>query len=238
MAISFPLLAQRLGTWAEIIHPLFLKGEFDRIYGFLKEEKERGKRIAPLSSDVYRAFIKTPVDELKVVILGLCPYHSEKDGECVADGLALSCSKTGVLQPSLEKLWEAWEEEFKEGLCLPCSKEPDLTYLAEQGVLLLNAALTVEIGKAKSHNSVWKTFTGYVMSYIGTLDVPVIFLGNEASEFGWCIEKEENKFFLKHPAWASYKKCKYDSEGAFGLVNDILLRKRIEPIEWLNEAPF
>lgn len=220
------------------MHPLFLKGEFDRIYSFLKGESDREKKIAPLSSDVYKAFIKTPINKLKCVILGMCPYHSEKDGEYVADGLALSCSKTGILQPSLENLYEAWEDEFNNGLCLSCNKQADLSYLAEQGVLLLNAALTVEVGKAGSHNKIWKPFTSHIMSVIGTMDVPVIFLGNEASEFGWCIEKEENKFFLKHPASASYRKTKWDSESSFTKVNQMLLEKGLEPITWLEEPPF
>lgn len=239
MAIEWQKLRARLGSWSREIEPFYQSRGFDRIYSFLKEESDSGKRIAPNSADVFRAFIKTPIEELRCVIIGLCPYHSAwgKD-DCVADGLAISCSKTGVLQPSLEKLYEAWETEFNDGLCLKCDKNPDLIYLAEQGVLLFNAALTVEIGEAKSHNRIWLEFAKHVMVVVGKMDVPVIFLGNEASELGYCIPKEENKFFLKHPAWASYKKCKWDSEGTFTAVNNILVEKGIEPIKWVEEAPF
>jgi uracil-DNA glycosylase len=236
--IKWENISYRLGTWANEIKPFWEAGGFNKIYEFLKKESSEGKRIAPDSEDVYRCFIKTPLKDIKVCILGLCPYHSERDGECIADGLAMSCSKTGVLQPSLEKFYEALEEEFKNGLCLQCDKDPDLSYLAEQGVLLFNSALTVEIGKPKSHNSIWEPFTKHVMSIIGRMDIPVIFLGNEASMFGSYIKKESNKYFLKHPAWASYKKTKWDTEFAFTEINRILEGKKQEPIDWMESSPF
>lgn len=225
-------------SWHRDLKPFMESDKAYKIFQFLKEESSKGKIIAPISKDVFRCFEITSLDNIKTVILGLCPYHNIKNGTIVADGLALSCKNTRILQPSLSNLYEAWEEEFNDGLCLKCDKNPDLSYLAKQGVLLFNAALTVEIGEAKSHNRIWLEFAKHIMVVVGKMDIPVIFLGNEASELGYCIPKEENKFFLKHPVWASYKKCKWNSEGAFTAVNNILVEKGIEPIKWVEEAPF
>lgn len=233
--IKWSLLQQRLGSYSEIIEPFYKKGGIDKIYSFLKEETERGKRISPSSENTFRAFLKTPLNKVRVIVLGFCPYHTEG----VADGLSLSCSLTGKLAPSLEKWYEALEIEFNNGLCLSCSKNPDLSYLtSDGGVLLLNSALTVEIGEAGGHNKIWEPFTKCIMTSLGSLNTPVIFLGARASMFGHLIKNEENIHHLTHPAFASYKKIKWDTGGTFKRVNDILIKRGIEPIEWLKEAPF
>jgi len=165
-------------SWWNKIKPFIESPECDKIYEFLKIEGKRGKKIAPISSLTYRAFLETPLDECKVVIMGLCPYHSAKNNVLIADGLALSCSISDSLQPSLEKFYEGIENELYNGLALNHKKSPDLSYLAKQGVLLFNAALTTEFGKAGSHLEIWEPFTKYVIEIaLGYTGIPVVFLG-------------------------------------------------------------
>ena len=98
-------------SWHLKMQPFIESEACDNIYKFLKAESKRGKNIAPLSSNVYRCFIETPLDELKVVMLGMAPYHTLKQGSPVADGLLMGCSTTGILQPSLAQFYGAIERE-------------------------------------------------------------------------------------------------------------------------------
>ena len=226
----------KLGSWASKLKPFFDDGGFNRIYDVLKEESGRGIKITPDSADVFQAFRECSIEDLKCVILAYCPYHVAG----AADGMALSCSKIMKLQPTLNQLYGAWETEFNEGLCLGCDRNPDLTFLAHQGVLLLNTALTTRIGEAGAHQDLWEPFTKYVLEEIITPSmVPVIMLGKQASEFIGCFLSTQHVFQLSHPASASYRKEIWNSEGVFTKVNKILMETNGEEINWLLEpAPF
>lgn len=225
-------------SWHDEIRPFIESEECDKIYAHLKSESRRGKKIAPLSANVYRCFLETPLDSLKVVILGMCPYHTLKNDMPVADGLALSCSVTGHAQPSLQQFHDALEKEVYAGLCLGCNKHADLTYLAKQGVLLFNAALTTEINKAGSHLELWEPFTKYVFQNIlSKRNVPTIFLGKEAAKFTRYTGIFSHNFVLTHPASAAYSKTEWDAEGAFKKVSAILAENG-DGIDWLDELPF
>jgi uracil-DNA glycosylase len=226
-------------SWHDKIRPFIESEECDKIYAYLKKESQRGKNIAPLSSNVYRCFLETPLDKLKVVILGMCPYHTLKDGMPVADGLALSCSVTKQLQPSLDQFYKAIEKDVYPNMCLDCDlKHPDLSYLAHQGVLLFNAALTTEVNKAGSHLAIWEPFTRYVFeNIIGPTGVPTIFLGKEAAKFTRYTGLFAHNFVVSHPASASYKNAEWDCEGVFSKVNQVLKEVNNYQINWLYEEP-
>lgn len=225
-------------SWHDKIRPFIESEECDDIYKFLKSESQRGKRIAPLSVNVYRCFLETSLDDLKLVILGMCPYHTLKNEMPVADGLAMSCSATGYLQPSLDQFYNAIEKEVYNGMCLQCEKNPDLSYLAHQGVLLFNAALTTEINKAGSHLELWEPFTKYVFQEIlSTTGVPTIFLGKEAAKFERYTGLFAHNFVVSHPASAAYKNTDWDSEGVFTKVNKILKEVNNYEIDWLDQQP-
>jgi uracil-DNA glycosylase len=129
-------------SWHDKIRPFIESEECDNIYKFLKHESGRGKRIAPLSDNVYRCFLETPLDTLKVVMLGMCPYHTLRNDNPIADGLLMGCSTTSYAQPSLQQFYDAVEVDVYGGVSLEGFKNPDVTFLANQGVLMLNAALT------------------------------------------------------------------------------------------------
>jgi uracil-DNA glycosylase len=225
-------------SWHDVIRPFIESKECDDIYAFLKSEGRRGKKIAPLSSNTFRCFKETPLDEMKVVLLGMCPYHTQFNGEPVADGLLMGCSITGKLQPSLEQFYNALEKDLHNGLNLTYEKNPDVLYLAKEGVLMLNAALTTEVNKAGSHLSIWEPFIKYVFeNAIASSKVPVVFLGKEASKFKRYMAPLTWSFELSHPASASYKNTDWDSEGVFTKVNRVLIDEKKTKIYWLDEDP-
>jgi uracil-DNA glycosylase len=226
-------------SWHSKMQPFIESKECDEIYEFLKKESRRGKKIAPLSSDTFRAFRETPLTDLKVVMMGMCPYHTTVNGIPVADGLLMGCSVTNKLQPSLDKFYGALENELANGLDLTMSKDPDVRYLAKEGVLMVNAALTTEINKAGSHIALWEPFTKYLFeNIINYTGVPIIFLGKDAAKYKRYTAPMAWTFTLSHPASAAYKQTDWDSEGVFTKVNTILKQNNGFEIDWLDQVPF
>lgn len=227
-------------SWHPKIRPFIESDECDKIYDFLKKESARGKKIAPLSSDVFRAFKETAYDDVRVVLMGMCPYHTSRNGLYVADGLLMGCSHTGVLQPSLDQFYNAVEKDVYNGLNLKYTKTPDVSYLAHQGVLMLNAALTTEINKAGSHIALWQPFTEYLFTDVLVLtQAPVVFLGKDAAKYTRFVPPFTWTFTLSHPASAAYSNTEWSSEGTFTKVNKILKDNNNYEIQWLyEEAPF
>ena len=163
------------------------------------------------------------------------PYHTFIDGSPVADGLLMGCSVTGKLQPSLEKFYEGVEKDVYNGLNLHYTKKPDVSYLAKQGVLMFNAALTTEMNKAGSHIKLWEPFTRYLLEEVlAPTGVPYIFLGKDASVYERYLPPFSWSFTLSHPASASYKQSDWDTEGVFTRVNKILRDNNNFSIEWLQ----
>lgn len=225
-------------SWHIKMKPFIESEECDKIYEFLKKESKRGKKIAPLSSNVFRAFKETPFDELKLVMMGMCPYHTMKDGEYVADGLLMGCSVTNYPQPSLDQFYGGIEQELFNGLNLKFYKKPDVSYLAHQGILMLNAALTTEINKAGSHIALWEPFTKYLLEHVlETTGVPILFLGKDAAKYERYVAPFTWTFTLSHPASAAYKGSQWDTEGVFGKINKLLKDNNNHQITWLYEQP-
>jgi uracil-DNA glycosylase len=166
----------------------------------------------------------------------MAPYHSLYNKSPIADGLCMSCSITGKLQPSLFQWYNAIENELYNGLCAPCIKNPDLTYLARNRVLLLNAGLTVEINHAGNHNSVWEPFMKYLFENVfDVIRIPIILLGKEAQKIEKYIDPYTKVFKLSHPASASYSGIDWSSEGVFKVVNKIIMDTNGHSIQWMDE---
>lgn len=226
-------------SWHSKMQPFIESEECDNIYKFLKAEGKRGKKIAPSSSVTYRCFKETSLDDLKVVMIGMCPYHTFYNSLPVADGLLMGCSVTNKLQPSLEKFYEGLEDELHDGLNLKYEQLTDVSYLAKQGVLMFNAALTTEVNKAGSHIEIWEPFTRYVMEEIlSVTGAPTIFLGKDAAKYEKYTNPFAWNFVLSHPASAAYKQSKWDTEGTFTKVNKILKDNNGYEIMWLYNVPF
>lgn len=226
----------KLGNWDSKIYPFYLDGGFDRIYEKLKFDAKRGIKLAPESHNTFRAFEECDYNNLKAIIVGLSPYHSLNNGVIVADGLCLSCSITKYPQPSLSTFFDALEREFHEGLCVPCERNTDLKYLASQGVLLLNAALTTPIGKPGDHVLLWDEFMKFLFEKVlDVQSVPIILLGKEAQKLEKYINPFNQVFKLSHPSFAARSGIEWDTENTFIKVNKILEYKHGKGISWFDE---
>src|SRR5476649_860068 len=140
-------------SWLEVLGDEFDKDYMISLKKFLKEEKEAGQKIYPKGRDIFNAFWKTPFKDVKVVILGQDPYH----GPNQAHGLSFSVQKGIPVPPSLQNIYKELATDIP-GFKIPSTG--DLTEWAEQGVLLLNATLTVRAAEAGSHQKKgWELFT-------------------------------------------------------------------------------
>ena len=162
-------------SWKEALQSEFDKAYFAELVSFLHREKAEGKTIYPPGSQIFRAFELTPLDKVKVVILGQDPYH----GAGQAMGLSFSVPDSVPAPPSLKHIFKEAEQD----LGIRMSGRPNLESWARQGVLLLNAILTVRAGEAASHSRIgWEQFTDAVIRTVSERCDSVVFMlwGNYA----------------------------------------------------------
>ena len=215
-------------SWKFVLKEEFAKPYFEQIVTFLKTEKATGKTIFPSGTNIFNAFNKTPFNKVKVVILGQDPYH----GYGQAHGLSFSVLSGVKIPPSLQNIFKEIKTDI--GIDQP-PNIGDLTNWAEQGVLLLNAALTVREGEPMSHAKFgWAQFTDAVMSTISENKENVIFLlwGKFAQDKQVLINTDSH-YVLKaaHPSPLSahngFFGCKH-----FSKTNEILVNHGENPINW------
>lgn len=225
-------------SWHGKIQRFIESKECDEIYAHLKERSKLGHKIAPLSSNTYRCFLETDLSDLKVVLLGYCPYHTFINNEPVADGLMFSCGITNKQQPSLELFLKGLETDLYEGLNLEYDqKMSDLTYLAKQGVLLWNSALTVEAQKPGSHQKIWEPFTKYVLeNVLAYTGIPIVFIGKDAQYYERYVTPLTHGYIFKveHPAAAARENREWVTNGVFKKIDTLVKQVNGFEIDWLN----
>lgn len=156
-------------SWLQPLAEQFAAPHMQGLKSFLEAEKAAGKRIFPKGSEYFRALDLTPLDKVKVVILGQDPYH----GEGQAHGLCFSVQPGVRTPPSLVNIYKELQADL--GIAPP--GHGFLEHWARQGVLLLNSVLTVEMGRAASHQGKgWEMFTDAVIRAVAQKDEPVVFL--------------------------------------------------------------
>jgi uracil DNA glycosylase len=225
-------------SWHDKVQPFIESAECDEIYKELKSESARGKKIAPLSGNVFRCFLETPLDSLSVIMMGMCPYHSMYEGSPIADGLLMGCSTTGKLQPSLQQFYNSVEKDVYD-ISLEGYKNPNVDFLSAQGVLMYNAALTTLCGAAGAHQTLWEPFTKYMFEKVFSVEnVPIILLGKDAVKFKQYTIPNAHVFTLSHPASAAYNNGVWNTEGVFKKVTEIVKGLTRKEIEWLDFVPF
>jgi uracil-DNA glycosylase len=214
-------------SWKEILKDEFKKPYFLQITDHLKTEKKQGKTIYPPGPYIFNAFEKTPFDAVKVVILGQDPYHGVKQ----AHGLSFSVQNGIQPPPSLVNIFK----ELHEDVGIPIPTHGNLEKWAEQGVLLLNASLTVRAQEPMSHSKIgWEKLTNTVIEKVSELKEHVVFLlwGRFAQEKAALID-EKKHLILKaaHPSPLSAKNgffgCRH-----FSKTNNYLVKHGIDPIDW------
>ncbi|MDB5153688.1 MAG: uracil-DNA glycosylase [Mucilaginibacter sp.] len=215
-------------SWLEVLHNEFEKDYMLKLKQFLKEQEEAGYKIYPKSSDIFNAFWKTPFKDLKVVILGQDPYH----GVNQAHGLSFSVQKGITPPPSLKNIYKELAIDIP-GFVIPDHGE--LTEWSEQGVMLLNATLTVRAGSPRSHQKKgWEIFTDTVIQKISEQKEGIIYLlwGKFAQAKAELIDvKKHHILKAAHPSPYSadngFFGCKH-----FSKTNAILEKESKKTIDW------
>lgn len=212
--------------WKLALNDEFNKPYFPLIKQFIVEQKAKGKTVYPPGALVFNAFNLTPYNQLKVVILGQDPYH----GPGQAEGLCFSVPQGIKPPPSLVNIFK----ELKTDLGITPPNHGSLVKWAQQGVLLLNASLTVNAGEANSHAKCgWQTFTDAVIKKISDDKEGIVFLlwGNFARAKKVLIDT--NKHFVLEAAHPSpLSGGAFFGSRHFSQTNDILKKQGKEPIDW------
>lgn len=219
-------------SWKTVLADEFEQPYFQAIKTFLVKEKQAGKTIYPPGSLIFNAFDTTPFDKVKVVLLGQDPYH----GAGQAMGLSFSVPMGIPIPASLRNVYK----ELKDDLDFIPPTHGDLTHWANQGVLLLNAMLTVEANKAGSHKDIgWQRFTDAVIKKLSDEHVGLIFLlwGNFARGKKTLID-ETKHYVLESPHPSPLAGNAFLGNRHFSTVNEILVQQEKMPIDWqLPVAP-
>lgn len=212
--------------WKEILREEFSKPYFEELVSFVKQEYASGE-VFPAGRNIFRAFDKCPFEKLKVVIIGQDPYHG--DGQ--ANGLCFSVSEGVPFPPSLKNIFK----EVSDDIGTPIPRSGELDRWAEQGVLMLNAVLTVRAHNAASHaGHGWERFTDAVVKAIAERKQGVVYMlwGSYAQRKGAIADSKQNLILhAVHPsplsAYRGFFGCKH-----FSQANNYLISIGKEPIEW------
>ncbi|BCT88845.1 MULTISPECIES: uracil-DNA glycosylase [Acinetobacter] len=219
-------------SWKYGLSDFLLSPKMDALKTFLIEEKKADKVIYPPNHLIFNALNTTPLDRVKVVIIGQDPYH----GPNQAHGLSFSVQKGVALPPSLRNIFHELHNDL--GVKIP--KHGDLTHWAEQGVLLLNAVLTVEAAQPTSHQKRgWEEFTDHVIDVLNEQREHIVFIlwGAYAQRKGQRIDQNKH-LVLKaaHPSPLSANRGGFFGCKVFSKTNNYLKQHGIEPIDWQLDA--
>lgn len=214
-------------SWKKRLGPEFEKDYMRELRAFLKEQHQKGKKIYPRGPDIFRAFNTTPFDSVKTVILGQDPYH----GPGQAHGLSFSVPDGVPFPPSLQNIFK----ELHGDLGLPLPRTGNLQPWAEQGVLLLNAVLTVEHGKAASHQKKgWEIFTDAVIHRLAEEREGLVFVlwGSYAQKKAAFVDRKKHLVLESvHPSPLSAHRGFFGSK-PFSKINWYLEKQGKKPIDW------
>lgn len=210
--------------WHDILKGFLLSEDFVNIIKTLEECVDNGQRFTPPLKQVFRAFIECPIDKLEVIVFGQDPYPQLN----VADGIAFSCGNTKKPEASLKYILQAVSDTVYGGKKEIKDFDPDLKRWSNQGVLMLNTALTTEIGKIGKHYDIWDPFIKYLVDILNSKDKEYVwvFMGKKAQELTDLVDDVLNNTAIltcSHPASAAYVKAeKWNCNDVFNDINKSL----------------
>ncbi len=213
--------------WEKVLSPEFEKPYFTDLINFVKTEYQQ-HTCYPKGKNIFAAFDNCPFDKVKVVIIGQDPYH----GPGQANGLCFSVHDGIPHPPSLVNIFKELETDIKK----PYPQSGDLSHWAKQGVLLINATLTVRAHQAGSHQRKgWETFTDAVIKTISGQKEGVVFLlwGGFAKSKGKLIDTSKHLILISgHPSPLSANRGYWFGNKHFSKTNNYFLQRGENPIEW------
>ncbi len=217
------------GQWEEAMRPEFSKPYYKNLFRTVKSEYEKG-RVYPPSGEVLSAFELTPLEKVKVVILGQDPYH----GPGQAHGLCFSVRPDVDIPPSLVNIYK----ELHDDLGIEIPNNGYLVKWAKQGVLLLNTVLTVRAHQANSHRGIgWEEYTDAAIRVLNEQDRPIVFIlwGSPAQKKAAMLNNPRH-LILKapHPSPLSAYRGFFGSK-PFSRTNEFLTANGVDPIDWRIE---
>lgn len=222
-------MAAITGAWEAALANEFRQPYYRELYNTVRKEYQT-RTVYPPASDLFSAFHLTPLEQVKVVILGQDPYH--EPGQ--AHGLCFSVKPGIEIPPSLQNIYQ----EIHDDLGLPIPQTGYLVKWAEQGVLLLNTVLTVRAHAAFSHADIgWQNFTDRVISIVNEQDRPIVFMlwGRPAQKKKALLNNPKHLILeAPHPsplsAYRGFFGCRH-----FSKANDFLQTHGVTPIDWRVE---
>ena len=216
-------------NWDKLLEDEYKKEYFVNMIEYLKKEYKE-KTIYPKQNEIFNAFRYTSYDDVKVVIIGQDPYHGPKQ----AEGLSFSVSNDVLKPPSLQNIFK----ELESDLGIPFPKHNSLIPWAREGVLLLNAVLTVEEHKPASHSKIgWEMFTDHVIEVLNKREKPIVFiLWGAFARSKKALITNKNHYIIEsaHPSPFSARNGFFGSK-PFSKTNEFLNKHNIKEINWKVE---
>ena len=217
-------------TWKEVFDSIKEKDYAKELSKFLDEEY-KNYVVYPKRENLFAAFKLTPLENVKVVIFGQDPYH--EPGQAM--GLCFSVPRNVKVPPSLINIYDEIEREYRKPFV---DKSGDLTYLAKQGVLLLNTVLSVREHQPLSHNNnLYKEFIKDIVTSLNNLDQPIAFLlwGNNAKQMMKYLNNKNHLVLTAcHPSPLGAMHGGWFGNNHFVKTNEFLSKNDIKPINWLK----
>lgn len=220
--------------WGDVLKAFLLSSDMTKILTTLHEESQEGMKFTPKLKQVFRFLEECPYSKLKVVMLLQDPYPLlAHGGITVADGIPMSCNNTRKVQPSLKFVHQAIAETVyqDQGYNYPL----DLKCWTNQGILLMNIALTTTVGRTGVHYMLWRPFIVYLLDILGWTNPGLIYayLGRKAQDYMKITPSNTYKLTASHPASAAHQHLeKWDSNNVFVRINEILKENGKEPVKW------
>jgi uracil-DNA glycosylase len=214
--------------WDRVFKSFIFSSDFDTILTQLWNLSQSDRRWTPPLKQVFRAFEECPYSKLQVVFIGQDPYPQLG----VADGISFSCSNTNKLQPSLKFILQEVDRTVYGNHVI--SEDLDLKRWSNQGILMLNTALTVEVRKIGTHYDIWQKFTAYLLDWLNNYNPGLIYvyMGKKAEEWSELTNDNNYKFYIKHPASAAYSGGKWDCMDVFNKISSIVETNSGTLITW------
>ena len=212
--------------WKKVLQEEFNMPYMQEIKEFLLQEREKGQTVYPRGSQIFRAFDTCPFHSVKVVVIGQDPYH----GKGQANGLCFSVNQGMALPPSLQNIYK----ELHNDLSIPIPNHGDLTSWAEQGVLLLNASLTVRAHTPNSHSQIgWQQFTDAVINILSEQREHLVFVlwGSFAQKKAEKVDPSKH-LILKSAHPSPFSVERFWGNHHFSKANTYLEENGLSPIDW------